>query len=84
MEKDFRRRAQYNARLEGLQYGDVGLRAGRFLPGSPDPAQRSLSITNELTEEDGEVSQKSYTNVTIPQITPLNQNLTINVNVTIE
>jgi len=84
VEKDFKRRAQYNAKLEGLQYGDVGLRAGKFHPESPNPALRSMSITNELTEEDGEASQTSITNITIPQVTLQNQNLTISVNVTIE
>jgi len=84
VEKDFLRRAQYNARLEGLQYGDLGLRAGIFNVTSPDPDKRSKSFSSDLTEENGEVSRQSHTNIIIPQITPQNQNLTINVNVTID
>ncbi len=84
VENDFLRRAHYNAKLEGLQYGDLGLRAGVFNTTSANPADRSKDITSNLTEENGVVSRKSYSNITVSQVTPQNPNLTISVNITID
>jgi hypothetical protein len=84
VEKDFLRKAQYNAKLQGLQYGDLGLRAGVFNVTSDDPNKRSQNFNSTLTEENGEVARQSHTSITIPQVTLQNPDLTINVNVTIE
>ncbi|MFA4984562.1 MAG: hypothetical protein WC559_04595 [Candidatus Omnitrophota bacterium] len=84
IEQDFLKRASYNAKVEGLQYGNLGVRAGTFNTTSSNPADRSLGITNNLTEEDGVVYEKTYTNISISQATSQDQNLTISVNVTIE
>ena len=84
IEKDFIRRAHQNARLEGLQYGDLGLRAKTFNAASDNPAERSREITAELSQENGVVYQKSSSNITVPQVTAQNPNTTIIVSVITE
>ncbi|MFA5115132.1 MAG: hypothetical protein WC469_03595 [Candidatus Omnitrophota bacterium] len=84
VEQDFLRRAKYNAKIEGLQYGDLGLRSGAFNTTSANPADRSKNMTGNLTEEDGVAYEKTYTNITVSQATSQDPNITISVNVTVD
>jgi len=84
IEKDFVRRAQRNARLEGLQYGDLALRAKTFNATSENVGDRSRNIDSDLSQENGAVYETSKSSIVVPRVTPQNPNATIVVNVTID
>ena len=92
IEKDFMRRAYNNANLEGLQYGDLGLRARTIVPSDDHDVNREfpgipgnpVPVPLYTKTKDGHaVVQRSLNcRLRVPQLTAQHPDVNIRVTVT--
>lgn len=82
VEQDFLRRVYDNGALEGLQYADVCLRAKTIVPSASHNVTTAIPGNPiVLTRRNAVVQKRLSCGITIPRLTAVNPNVSINVTV---
>ncbi len=83
IEKDFTRGVRNNATLEGLQYGNLLLRAKTIDPTVSDANKRKKTITSELIKKNDVVQKRLDTIITFSRVTAPTPECNISVDINI-